>query len=136
MPTDSQNLAQSVVRLNRRLRQERQSELTPSQLAVLGNLRLHGPQTPSAIAAYERVQPPSMTRTINCLADAGHVDRTPHPDDGRQVIVTLSERGAKVLAAERARRDQWLAQRFAELSSADKLTLREAIVVLDKLASS
>ncbi|MGZ5370128.1 MAG: MarR family winged helix-turn-helix transcriptional regulator [Aeromicrobium sp.] len=136
MPTDSQKLAQSVVRLSRRLRQERQSDLTANQLSVLGTLRTKGPLTPSAIAAHERVQPPSMTRTIKCLDDAGLVTRGQNPDDGRQVIVTLSDKGEEVLAVERARRDQWLALRIAELGTAERKLLREAAVALDKLAAS
>lgn len=136
MPTDSQNLAQSVVRLSRRLRQERQSELTANQMSVLGTLRTKGPLTPSAIAAHERVQPPSMTRTINCLDEAGMVTRGQHPDDGRQVIVTISAKGEDVLATERARRDQWLALRIGELSTDDRKVLREAAVILAGLATS
>lgn len=136
MPTDSQKLAQSVVRLSRRLRQERQSDLTANQLSVLGTLRTKGPLTPSAIAAHERVQPPSMTRTINCLDDAGLVTRGQNPDDGRQVIVSISDKGEDVLAAERVRRDQWLELRIAELGVAERKLLREAAVVLDKLAAS
>lgn len=136
MPTDSQKLAQSVVRLSRRLRQERQSDLTANQLSVLGTLRTKGPLTPSAIAAHERVQPPSMTRTINCLDDAGLVTRGQNPDDGRQVIVSISDKGEDVLAAERVRRDQWLELRIAELGVAERKLLREAVVVLDKLAAS
>lgn len=136
MPTDSQKLAQSVVRLSRRLRQERHSELTANQLSVLGTLRTKGPLTPSSIAAHEHVQPPSMTRTINCLDEAGLVTRGQHPDDGRQVMVTISTKGEEVLAAERARRDQWLALRMAELGPADRKLLREAAAVLDKLATS
>ncbi|MBC7594778.1 MAG: MarR family transcriptional regulator, partial [Kineosporiaceae bacterium] len=124
MPTDSQNLAQSVVRLSRRLRQERQSELTANQMSVLGALRTKGPLTPGAIAAHEHVQPPSMTRTINCLDEAGLVTRGQHPDDGRQVIVTISAKGEDVPATERARRDQWLARRIAELSTDDRKVLR------------
>jgi len=136
MPTDSQNLAQSVVRLSRRLRQERHSELTANQLSVLGTLRTNGPSTPSAIAAFERVQPPSMTRTINCLAEAGMVNRDPNPDDGRQVIVSISDKGEEVLATERARRDQWIARRFAELDASERKILRDATAVLAKLATS
>ena len=136
MPTDSQKLAQSVVRLSRRLRQERQSELTANQLSVLGTLRTSGPLTPGAIAAHEHVQPPSMTRTINCLDEAGLVTRGQHPDDGRQVIVTISVKGEEVLAAERARRDQWLALRFAELGTVERKLLRDAATILEKIATS
>src|SRR3954447_18332520 len=120
MPTDSHQLARSVARLNRRLRQERQTELTPSQLSVLGSILTLGPATPSAIAAHERVQPPSISRTLNCLVDDGFALREPHPDDGRQVIISVSDKGEAVLAEERARRDQWLAHRLAELSTAER----------------
>ncbi len=136
MPTDSQKLAQSVVRLSRRLRQERHSDLTATQLSVLGALRTMGPSSPSAIAAHERVQPPSITRTINCLDEAGLVTRDQNPDDGRQLIVSISDKGEDVLAVERARRDQWLARRFAELTTAERKLLRDATAVLDRITQS
>ena len=66
MPTDSHQLARAVARLNRRLRQERQSDLTPTQMSVLGSISILGSSTPGAIAAHERVQPPSITRTLTC----------------------------------------------------------------------
>lgn len=136
MPNDSQRLARSVARLNRRLRQERQSELTASQLSVLGSIMTLGPATPSAIAAHERVQPPSVTRILNCLVDDGLVSREPHPDDGRQVLVSLSDKGENVLADERARRDEWLGRRLAELTAAERAVLRQAADLLEGLASA
>ncbi len=136
MPTDSHQLARSVARLNRRLRQERQSDLTPSQLSVLGTILILGPSTPSAIAAHERVQPPSISRTLNSLVDEGVVNREPHPDDGRQVIISVADKGKAVLAEERARRDQWLAHRLAELTTAERKILREATALLKQLAES
>jgi DNA-binding MarR family transcriptional regulator len=121
--------------MNRRLRQERQSDLTPTQLSVLGSIRQLGRATPSAIAAHERVQPPSMTRTLTGLADAGLVTREPHPDDGRQVLVSVSPEGLAVLAAERGRRDQWLAHELATLTAAERTTLREAAALLERLSA-
>nr|MCW2728468.1 MarR family transcriptional regulator [Aeromicrobium sp.] len=134
MPTDSHQLARAVARLNRRLRQERQSDLTPTQLSVLGTIVKIGPATPSAIAAHERVRPPSITRTLTCLVDEGLAIRTPHPDDGRQVLMSLSEQGEAVLARERDRRDQWLSQRLAELTTAERSTLAEAAALMERLA--
>ncbi len=136
MPTDSQEFAQSVARLSRRLRQERHSDLSATQLSALGTILTKGPLTPSAIAAHERVQPPSMTRTVNCLVAAGLVNRDKHPDDGRQVLITISDKGEDVLAAERARRDQWLARRWSELETSERKLLRDATALLDKLAMS
>jgi DNA-binding MarR family transcriptional regulator len=136
MPTDSHQLARSVARLNRRLRQERQTDLTPTQLSVLGSIRTLGSATPSAIAAHERVQPPSITRTLTCLVDDGLVLREPHPGDGRQVLISISDKGDAVLAEERDRRDEWLAQRLAELTTPERKTLREATALLERLAAS
>jgi DNA-binding MarR family transcriptional regulator len=136
MPSDSHQLARSVARLNRRLRQERQTDLTPTQLSVLGSVLKIGPATPSAIAAHERVQPPSITRTLTCLVDEGLAIREPHPHDGRQVLISISDKGDAVLAEERDRRDEWLARRLADLTTPERTTLREATALLEKLAAS
>ncbi len=136
MPNDSQRLARSVARLNRRLRQERQTDLTATQLSVLGSIMKLGTATPSAIAAHERVQPPSITRTLNCLVDEGLVLREQHPEDGRQILISLSDKGEDVLAEERARRDEWLAQRLAELTADERAVLRKAADLLEGLASA
>lgn len=136
MPTDSQNLALAVARLNRRLRQERHSDLTPTQLSVLGTVRQLGPTSPSAIAARERVSAPSVTRTLNRLADDGLVERAPHPQDGRQVVVSLSDLGEKTLAEERRRRDAWLDQRLRGLDARERAVLREAAAILTRITDS
>jgi DNA-binding MarR family transcriptional regulator len=129
-------LAVSVSRLSRRLRKERHSELSATQLSALGTLMRKGPITVGALARYENVQPPSMTRTVNCLEDMGMVVRTPDPDDGRQVLLRVSEPGAQLLTAERKRRDAWLAQRLKELDPQDRAVLREAAVILERLANT
>lgn len=136
MPNDSQRLARAVARLNRRLRQERQTDLTATQLSVLGSIMKLGTATPSAIAAHERVRPPSITRTLNCLVDDGLVLRDQHPDDGRQVLISLSAKGEDVLAEERARRDEWLAHRLAELTADQRAVLRQAANLMEGLASA
>lgn len=129
-------LAVSVTRLARRLRQERDTDLTANQLSVLGTLRGEGPLTPGALAAAEGVQPPSMTRTVASLCELGLARREPHPTDRRQVLLALSERGEQALAEQRRRRDDWLGRRLRELDPADREHLRRAAVVLEGLARS
>ncbi len=125
------------MRLARRLRAERGDHgLTLTQLACLATLHRHGAMTPSDLAAHEKVQPPSMTRTVNGLAERGVVQRTPDPNDGRQVVVSLTDAGADLLATDRAQREQWLAQRLADLSADERETLARAAVILDRLAGS
>lgn len=82
--------------------------------------------TPGALAIRERVQPPSMTRVIASLADMGFVDRAPHPIDGRQVLVSVSESGAELVKAARRARQEWLAERLATLNRSERDILRSA----------
>ncbi len=86
----------SVMRLARRLRLERDSDdLTLNQLAVLGTLDRSGPLSVGELAGIEKVKPPSMTRTVACLEEAGLVTRRPHDTDGRQVVVELTADGPR-----------------------------------------
>jgi DNA-binding MarR family transcriptional regulator len=126
----------SVMRLSRRLRNERDEseELTANQLAVLGWLARRGALTLGELAAAEKVQPPSMTRTVTCLADKGLVRRDQHPTDGRQVLVSLTDRADKVIEESRRRKDAWLAHRLRELTPAERQTLREAASILERLS--
>src|SRR3954466_5121866 len=92
-------LRTAVLRTSRRLRQERSmDDVTPGQYSVLAVLDRHGPCTPRELAAHEKVQPPSMTRTVAALAELGLVGRTEHPTDGRQVLVALSDEGRVVVS--------------------------------------
>lgn len=127
----------SVMRLARRIRLERSSEdLSLNQLAVLGTLLRSGELTLGELAAIERVKPPSMTRTVNCLLEAGLVTRRPHATDGRQIVVDLTDHARDVLDEDRRRRDLWLAQRLDELSASDRQLLRRVAPLLDKLAAT
>lgn len=67
-----------------------------------------------------------MTRVIASLADLGFVDRVAHPDDGRQVLVSVSDAGSELLEAEYRASQEWLAQRLAGLDRAERDTLRNA----------
>lgn len=82
--------------------------------------------TPGALAIRERVRPPSMTRVIASLADMGFVDRAPHPIDGRQVLVSVSESGAELVKTARRARQEWLAERLATLNRSERDILRSA----------
>lgn len=136
MAHDPHPLARAVMLLARRLRQERDSGLTPNQMSVLGALLTEGPLTPGEIAQRERVRPPSITRIVSCLADDGLVTRQDHPEDGRQVVIAISDLGEAQLEHERERRDRWLAERLAELTDEERDTLVRAASLLEKVAHS
>jgi DNA-binding MarR family transcriptional regulator len=121
------DLSLAVVRLARQLRFRRpDSPVSLSQLSALATLSKEGPMTPGALAVRERVRPPSMTRVIASLADLGFVDRAAHPDDGRQVLVSVSASGAELIEVERRASREWLQQRLAALTRDERETLMEA----------
>ncbi|AEF39298.1 Regulatory protein [Hoyosella subflava DQS3-9A1] len=92
--------------------------------------------TPGALAARERVQPPSMTRVIGSLADLGLVDRMPHPTDGRQIIVSLSEAGKALVQNEKEAREEWLASQLRALGSSELSSLRDAVGTMTELVKT
>ena len=128
----------SVMRLRRRLANERHpdNELSIAQMAVLGCLYRNGELSIGELAQQERVQPPSMTRTVNCLEEGGFVARRPHDTDGRQVLVALSDSGKETLLADRARRDAWLSRKLRDLTPAERAVLRAAAPILERLAQA
>jgi DNA-binding MarR family transcriptional regulator len=127
----------SVARLTRRLRNERDpnNPLSVVSLSAMGILFREGECTIGELAAHERVQPPSMTRTVNCLVEDGYAVRRPHETDGRQVLVDLTDKGREILLADRRRRDAWLAQRLRELTPDERALLREAAPLIQRLAT-
>jgi DNA-binding MarR family transcriptional regulator len=125
------DLRVALMRSVRRLRQEKSSDaITAGQYSVLAYLDNRGPMTPRELAEHEQVQPPSMTRTVNALAEAGLVTRADHPEDGRQVLVAITEAGANEVRETRRRRDAWLAKRLADLPPEDRATLARAAEIL------
>ena len=131
-------LRAGVMRLRRRLATERHpdNDLSIGQMVVLGLLVRFGDQTVGELARAERVQPPSMTRTVNCLESDGYVERRPHDTDGRQVVVSLTDAGRAAVLADRQRRDAWLSRQLGSLSPAKRATLREAAPILARLAQT
>ena len=124
-------------RLARRLRQEKaDNELGSGQFSALGVLHLHGPLTLTELSEFERVTPPSMTRTVKCLVDAGLVTRTDSTLDGRKVVLSTTEAASEIMTETRKRRDAWLEQRVAQLSPEQHRILAAATRIMKELADS
>jgi DNA-binding MarR family transcriptional regulator len=133
--TLASRLRLAVVRLNRRLRAQRtNSTVTLTQIAAMSTLFKCGPLTPGELAAREGVQPPSMTRVIAALEEFGFVSRKPHPTDGRQAIVALTEEGRVFHDAEVSAREAWLDRRLAELDDEERELLGRAAEIIDRMA--
>src|SRR3712207_4690713 len=91
----------AVMRLARRLRQQAEGDVTPSQHAALASVDRFGPLTLGELAAVEQVQPPTMTKIVTKLEELGFVVREADPRDRRVARVRLSEAGQAYLAESR-----------------------------------
>jgi DNA-binding MarR family transcriptional regulator len=136
-PQLASDLRLAVLRLNRRLRAQRtDARVSLTHISALSTLHLLGPMTPGALAAKERVQPPSMTRIIAVLENLGFIGRAAHPTDGRQVIVSVLPPGAEYLQAEINAREAWLDSRLSELKAEQLQTLRAASDIIEQMVGS
>jgi DNA-binding MarR family transcriptional regulator len=127
----------AIFRSARRLRAERgAADLPDHQYTVLGWLNMHGPLTPGVLAEMQHVQPPSMTRTVNMLVELGLVQKSEHPTDGRQVVVSLTGAGVTEVNETVRRRNEWLTGRLAKLTRGERETLAAAAQLMRGIAAS
>jgi len=132
----AQGLREVLGRAQRTLRgQGGRSGLTASQTEALGCVFREGPLTITALANRLRVRSQSMGATVGVLVERGLVAVTPDPGDGRQKVVTVSGVGRAFIAEGRSARTDWLAKQLETLSPAERRTLAEARVLLDRLFS-
>lgn len=125
----------AVTRVARRLRQEVDAELTPSQISALATVSRHGPLTLGELAEIERVAPPTVTRIISKLDGDGLVTRREDPDDRRVALVAASPSGEQLLERARHRKVAWLVERLETLQPHERERLTEAAELLERLAA-
>ena len=125
----------AVTRLARQLRQTSDSDLSPTQSAVLATLANHGPVTLGELAELERVASPTITKVTGILQERGLVVKVTDPDDRRFVRVELTHEGHALVDRSRARKTAWLARQLQDLSPAEVEQLAAATEVLEHLTA-
>ena len=126
-----------IMRLSRQLRTERNDEtLSFSQLSALGVIAERGPVSPSKLAAFERIHAPSATRIVTVLMNHGYIERTTHPDDRRQALLSVTVAGRQLIQSDRDRRTVWLATILKTLTREQRAELRTALPHLERLVQT
>ncbi|MET3804282.1 DNA-binding MarR family transcriptional regulator [Nakamurella sp. UYEF19] len=126
----------AIHRLTRRLRQQHPThDLTLTQISALAIIWRDGPITAGELAIREQVRPPSITRVVDGLENAGVVVRKDNPADGRQVLVEITEEGVTRMESYVEAREAWLARQLADLPSKDREILHRAAVILNDLST-
>jgi DNA-binding MarR family transcriptional regulator len=122
----------AVTRLNRRLRLQGESGLSPSAFSALATIS-RGPIALGELAAAEGVKPPSITSTVAALEAQGLVTRVADASDRRITRVSVTPRGRLRLMRSRTRKTAYLAARLESLDEAQLQTLTAAAEILERL---
>jgi DNA-binding MarR family transcriptional regulator len=124
---------EQIIRLFRSLSPP--SGLSMTAAATLASLERLGPQRLTLLAAREGVTQPAMTQLISRLEESGLVRREASPEDGRVVLVVITDEGRATLARRRAVRTERLTGIITQLGPEHRAALASALPALDALAS-
>jgi DNA-binding MarR family transcriptional regulator len=112
-----------------------QGELTLAESSALGRLERGGPATSSDLARLERISPQSMGVTVAALLERGLIARSRDPQDGRRIVLTISEEGRRTVHDRRGARTERIAAALRDSFSEDELGQLLAVTsLLDRLA--
>ena len=140
MVDDVAGALQSSVRLLvQRLRQTQavEGDLTSSETSALARIDRVGPTTAAELARLERISPQSMGATLGALEERGLVRRAPDPDDGRRLIMSLTDEGQELLRRRRQARNELLSHALADgFTRAELAQLLVAAPLIERLAQS
>ncbi len=122
--------------LSRKLREQGSvSDLTRSQITVLGQVEREGTTTASALAKAQGMRPQSMGAIVAALEDAGLITGEQDPKDGRRVILSLTEAAREEFRLGRIAREDYLARAIrTNLSVAEQSQLAAAVDLIRRLA--
>jgi DNA-binding MarR family transcriptional regulator len=110
--------------------------LTMPERTALSRLERSGPTTSSALAREVQITAQAMGATLSALRGRGLVERRPDPDDGRRVVLTVTDAGLKALKDKRNARTELIAQALTSgtFTPAELEQLAAAARLLERLA--
>lgn len=105
------------------------------ELGILDRIHRDGVSSPGRLSQGEGVTGPAVAETLRRLESDGFVGRTRDPDDGRRVVVTLTDAGRASLDD----RDRAVLGRIqdalARLDDDERAALAAVLPLLEKVAS-
>jgi DNA-binding MarR family transcriptional regulator len=113
-------------------REDPATGVPPAQLSALSVLVFGGPRTFGELAAAEQVRPPTMTRIVRGLEQAGLVRRQRDEHDGRVHRLRATAKGRRVMQRGRERRVENLAALLDRLSSEEVARIRDAAELVER----
>jgi DNA-binding MarR family transcriptional regulator len=130
------HLVLAMTRVQRRVISQRSSaEPSLTQDSALFCLYHNGPMTVGQLAAYEAVQPPTMTRAVSLLEAHGLVTRQQVSVDRRRVTLDLTPLGRERVRSGATLRAQWLETHLDTLTEHEHSILSAAADILNRIAA-
>src|SRR5580765_1858664 len=126
-------LRPTLLQLARELRREKIAGVSPHQVGLLVAIKYAPGVTAGELAAEDRVSTAAMSKRVSRLERDGLVARTQSETDRRQVGLTLTDEGQRVLRRVRSRRTAWLATRLDTLSADELAAVAAAVDALGHL---
>ncbi|MGH3166116.1 MAG: MarR family winged helix-turn-helix transcriptional regulator [Trebonia sp.] len=126
----------SVGTLVRKLKQTPHADELPiPESSALSRLDRGGPASSSDLARLERISPQSMGVTIATLEGRGLVTRERDPEDGRRIVLSITEAGRQVVRDRRGARTELIARALeGGFAPAELEQLKAAAPLLERLA--
>ncbi len=122
------------IRLLRTLRREDDGGgLSAPRLSALSVVAFGGPLSLAALAKAEQVRPPTMSRIVDALVEAGLVTRETAPGDRRSVRIAATETGREMIEIGRERRVRALVERLAALTDYERRALARGVEILERV---
>lgn len=110
------------------------SELSLTAASTLRRLERGGPSRLCELHAPEGVSQPAMTQLVTRLEKEGLARRGSDPEDGRAVVVTITDAGREAVARRREGRTRALAALLEQLPAEEHAALVAALPALDRLS--
>ena len=110
-------------------------ELTLAESSTLSRLERGGPASSSELARYDRISPQSMGVTVAALEDRRLIERDRDPEDGRRIVLSITEAGRQLIHDKRGARTGQIAAALGDGFSDGELTQLMAVIpLLERLA--
>jgi len=124
-----------IGRVRRRiLNAAEREDISLGQESVLARLFDKPGISASELAAAEGVRHQSITKTITSLTALGLVERRPDPEDGRRLLIALTEVGHRRAEVGKQARQEWLANELQEkCTESERRAVLAAMTILERL---
>jgi DNA-binding MarR family transcriptional regulator len=113
--------------MNRRLADD---GLTPARAEVIWLLHRGGPCTQRELSQALKCTPRNVTGLVDALEGAGFVARSAHPTDRRATVVSLTERGTRLVTDWNRDRDHGTAHLLRDTPATE---LASFVTILDRI---